>query len=1238
MVDADSLCSAGGNDAKWGPCIASNAQAIAVSSAAPTLYTGITLDPITVQMRDFYGQTLTTEQDAIFDVVASLNYSLDPDPDVQVTGTLFQKAQRGATVFDNINVQVRFSEWDLEEKRTRMVSKPLLYFRSTDPYSGFELNSEIVTLEAGAGDAVCPQGYILEVNDVRTDEGTETALGRCVECGFGTYSLSPLSSPSAGASNPSCFTCPVGAGDACLGGATFNSSEPGTWEVEGGAWRLTACPAGFILVRDPARLEQDQCVECASPTFSRGEAVYEEDGDGGGKIAARAVEAAGKCETCPPNAECNGGTTVIPTVGFWSVDGNFTPPPPERLRRAEAGAEEGGTELEMYKCPANACLGNNQCNEGHYGRVCALCKPNHAKTPAGCQLCEGDVGAAKGVAAVFGTIALLILWYWFAWRPMLQDVWVFQMFEKCISGSLSCWFKAKDQQGEMEGKVGKVAGWIGDATSVVSKVYDKFKGDLQGFVKIIISFYQVVSSFASTFTVEWPAGLVRVFDGAKFFQLDFISLPGPACLTYDWTYKARLLVYTVVPILVVLLISMPVSILFVMGGMTGATAKWDKTVSLFWYSLLFFLYVIYPMVSVQCLSTFSCHNIGPAGNWLVADYRVWCPNDDTGGFLFGWSLAFTFVFPIGIPLFFAGIMFYFKIPGMAKQKLAIERLQGVIDLYRRETGSAEGASLVRHVESMATRVGEEVPLAEGMREVFELIDANKDGVVSLAELRAYMLGARLCSPEDFKRALPLKKAFKRVSKGKRLSFEGFVELCDALDRCYSSFSGRDVPRNLTLNDKAEGRLSKSQLELLANHEWDFSEEGGPDTSQETLLRNMADGGDGHRRFSLEDEEELAEIEAAEAAPEEEEEAPAPQSRGELEAKVLEIAAELESLGKVVLPALGWDGVLEGEEAALDRIGFLFTMYEVKFWYFELVEMVRKLLITAVLVFVFPRTPAQLAAGLVISFGSLIIYYSCRPFLSERLDGLQIFALITQCINLFYGIMLIVQTATVGTTGSSNEDGLITGIVVVLNCGIVAVPFINMATEKLASFYECATTVLPCCKLPDGAGPSDEEEAVEGDARHYGRFRGSSTFSGDGIMPQPTAVRHPANRNSNPITPERASNVKRLVPLPVPPRRGELSDPAAILSAPRGSTEDAPAVTGVDLTQRTSLSGDEPLRAVSSGKGWRPHAVEANTDLHAPLKRGSNAGVDNSPAEVRRDSEQLEDDDEDELADSRPGRA
>lgn len=144
-----------------------------------------------------------------------------------------------------------------------------------------------------------------------------------------------------------------------------------------------------------------------------------------------------------------------------------------------------------------------------------------------------------------------------------------------------------------------------------------------------LGIWQVVSSFASTFTVEWPSGLMRLFNGAKFFQLDFISLPGPACLTFDWSYNDKLVVYTVVPIVVVLLVGLPTAIAFAAARRFAVLAeypKWSQTVSLFWYSLLFFLYIVYPMVSVQCLSSFSCHDLGVAGNWLVADYRVRLPS------------------------------------------------------------------------------------------------------------------------------------------------------------------------------------------------------------------------------------------------------------------------------------------------------------------------------------------------------------------------------------------------------------------------------------------------------------------------------------------------------------------------------------------------------------------------------------------------------------------------------------
>lgn len=71
------LCGAGSlNQAAWGPCVASNAHVITVQpTLGAPLYPGIPLAPIGVAMRDHYGQTLLTEAEALFAVVASLNGS-----------------------------------------------------------------------------------------------------------------------------------------------------------------------------------------------------------------------------------------------------------------------------------------------------------------------------------------------------------------------------------------------------------------------------------------------------------------------------------------------------------------------------------------------------------------------------------------------------------------------------------------------------------------------------------------------------------------------------------------------------------------------------------------------------------------------------------------------------------------------------------------------------------------------------------------------------------------------------------------------------------------------------------------------------------------------------------------------------------------------------------------------------------------------------------------------------------
>lgn len=49
-------------------------------------------------------------------------------------------------------------------------------------------------------------------------------------------------------------------------------------------------------------------------------------------------------------------------------------------------------------------------------------------------------------------------------------------------------------------------------------------------------------------------------EGAKVLQLDLRALAGPACLTFDCTYTAKLLLYTIAPLLLVALIALPTAV------------------------------------------------------------------------------------------------------------------------------------------------------------------------------------------------------------------------------------------------------------------------------------------------------------------------------------------------------------------------------------------------------------------------------------------------------------------------------------------------------------------------------------------------------------------------------------------------------------------------------------------------------------------------------------------------------
>ena len=146
---------------------------------------------------------------------------------------------------------------------------------------------------------------------------------------------------------------------------------------------------------------------------------------------------------------------------------------------------------------------------------------------------------------------------------------------------------------------------------------------------------------------------------------------------------------------------------------------------LFWFSLMFVMFSVYPFVSRIILSTFSCLDLGtdgedlppfllpirspshnfvrdataempkvqqlfslfstslsPAfpGHFMRSDFREECPLTNKTSFAFVWSIIFTILIPAGCPLFIAWVLYRNGIPKKAQKKREEALLRAVFEV------------------------------------------------------------------------------------------------------------------------------------------------------------------------------------------------------------------------------------------------------------------------------------------------------------------------------------------------------------------------------------------------------------------------------------------------------------------------------------------------------------------------------------------------------------------------------
>jgi flagellar biosynthesis protein FliQ len=111
------------------------------------------------------------------------------------------------------------------------------------------------------------------------------------------------------------------------------------------------------------------------------------------------------------------------------------------------------------------------------------------------------------------------------------------------------------------------------------------------------------------------------------------------------------------------------------------------------------------------------------------------------------------------------------------------------------------------------------------------------------------------------------------------------------------------------------------------------------------------------------------------------------------------------------------------ERAAKEVGFLFAAYHCGCWYWEALELGRKLILTSVLALVQPGSATQVVVGLLISFLMLLLNLRMKPFHEDTLNFVNTIAQLNLFFLLFAALLLKVRV-----DGSGADSTFFTAIV------------------------------------------------------------------------------------------------------------------------------------------------------------------------------------------------------------------
>jgi CRP-like cAMP-binding protein len=123
----------------------------------------------------------------------------------------------------------------------------------------------------------------------------------------------------------------------------------------------------------------------------------------------------------------------------------------------------------------------------------------------------------------------------------------------------------------------------------------------------------------------------------------------------------------------------------------------------------------------------------------------------------------------------------------------------------------------------------------------------------------------------------------------------------------------------------------------------------------------------------------------------------------------------------------------------DSLGSLYMDYNPHLWYFESIEMIKKMILAGGLVLVAPGSAVQVLLGILVAFAFLVVVLQYQPYDDANDNNLQAYATAQIVLTLLAGLML--KTGGSGEdSGGEYEQGLMTILLIGINCSVLVIGF------------------------------------------------------------------------------------------------------------------------------------------------------------------------------------------------------